>query len=73
MRKAVTLSLPPELYAKSEKYCKKRSVKISEMAREAIRNYLFKMELDEIRRSFTAHLNKRGIFTEQDLMKAVEK
>lgn len=73
MRKAVTLSLPWELYAKSAKYCKKSSVKMSEMAREAIRDYLFKRELEEIRKTFTAHLNKRGIFTERDLMKALEK
>ena len=70
-RKPVTVSLPADLVKETVNFCKKRSLTISEMTREAIRDYLFWQEMESSRKAFTAHLHQRGITSEQQLLKAL--
>ena len=70
-RKAVTISLPAELVRETSLFCKKWSVTLSEISREAIRDYLYNRSMQSARKTFSAHLHKRGIFTEQDLLKTL--
>jgi metal-responsive CopG/Arc/MetJ family transcriptional regulator len=68
-RKPVTVSLPEALVKQTTRFCKKRSVTLSEITREAIEEYLHRQTLEEARQAFTIHAQKRGLFTEQDLLR----
>lgn len=68
-RKPVTVSLPEELVKETARFCRKRSVTLSEITRDAIREYMYRQTMEEARRTFTSHLHKRGIFTEQNLIR----
>ncbi len=67
-RKPVTVSLPEDLARETGRFCRARSLTLSEVAREALRDYLYKQEMTEARRRFTAHAQKHGIFTEHALL-----
>jgi hypothetical protein len=68
-RQPVTVSLPEILVKQTTRFCKKHSVTLSEITREAIAEYLHRQTLDEARRAFTAHVQKRGLFSEKDLLR----
>ena len=70
-RKPVTVSLPAELVKETALYCKKRSVTLSEITRDAIRTYLYQQEMRQARSAFTAHLHKRGLHSEQTLLRVL--
>jgi hypothetical protein len=71
-RRAVTISLPPDLVRETSAFCKKWSLTLSEISRDAIREYLYNRTMQGARKTFSAHLRKRGIFTEQDLLKTLQ-
>ena len=71
-RKPITISLPDELVRETNRFCKKHALTVSEIAREALRNYLYKEELEEARKSFTLHAQKIGIRSEDDLIKRIQ-
>lgn len=68
-RKAATISLPEDLAQETGRFCRTHSVSLSEVAREALRDYLYRQDLAEARRQFTLHIQKQGIQTEQSLLK----
>jgi len=70
-RRAVTISLPADLFRETGAFCKKWSLTLSEISRDALRDYLYKRAMQGARKTFSAHLRKRGIFTEQDLIKTL--
>lgn len=45
---------------------------MSEMMRDAVRDYLYRKEMENARRQFTKHVQKLGISSEEELLKAVE-
>lgn len=68
-RKPATISLPHDLAQETGRFCRAHSVTLSHVAREALRDYLYKQELAHARRSFTAHAHRQGLLTEKDLLK----
>jgi metal-responsive CopG/Arc/MetJ family transcriptional regulator len=68
-RKPATISLPEDLAQETGRFCRAHSVTLSHVAREAIRDYLYKQELASARRSFSAHAHRQGVLTEQELLK----
>lgn len=71
-RKAVTVSLPDDLVREVGGYCRTRETTLSEMTREALREYLYRQKLQEARRAFTLHLEKLGIRSEEELIRRLE-
>lgn len=69
MRKAVTVSLPEDIYREAGAFCKSSGAKISEIVRDAVRDFLFKRRMEDSRRKFTAYVRRKGIYTEEDLLK----
>jgi metal-responsive CopG/Arc/MetJ family transcriptional regulator len=72
-RKPVTVSLPAELVREAGTYCRKRSVTMSEIVRDAMRDYLHRQRLETLRRDFTEHLQKQGVLTEQELVRRLQR
>ena len=68
-RKPATISLPEDLAQETGRFCRAHSVTLSHVAREALRDYLYKQELSSARRTFTSHAQRQGILTEQELLK----
>ncbi len=71
-RKPVTVSLPENLVKETSRFCRAHSLTLSEMTREALSEYLYKQELDQARRDFTKHVQKLGIFSEQELIRKIQ-
>jgi len=71
-RQAVTVSLPSDLVKDAGAFCKRLSLTISEVTRDALREYLLKREMDQARKVFSARLYKQKIFSEKDLLKNLE-
>lgn len=72
-RKPVTVSLPEELVRETNRFCRKRSVTLSEIARAALQEYLYHQEMAQARKSFTSHAQKRGIDSETALLKSLRR
>jgi len=72
-RQVVTVSLPADLMKEAGSFCRRLSLTISEVTRDALRDYLAKREMEGARKAFSARLYKKKIFTESDLLKALEK
>lgn len=72
MRNIVSVSLPENVTQEAKKYCKKQTVTMSEMVRDAVSEYLYRKEIENARRKFTLHVQKLGISSEEELLKAVE-
>ncbi len=72
-RKPITVSLPEDLVKETNRFCKKHALTVSEITREALRNYLYKEELEDVRKSFTLHVQKLGIASEAELVKTIHK
>lgn len=70
-RKPITVSLPEDLVRDTNRFCKKHALTVSEITRQALRNYLYKEELKEARKNFTLHVQKLGIGSEEDLLKTI--
>ena len=70
-RKPITISLPEELVRETNRFCKMHALTVSEITREALRNYLYKEELEEARKNFTLHAQKIGVRSEEDLIKRI--
>ena len=72
-RKPITVSLPEDLVKETSRFCKRHSLTVSEITREALRDYLYREELEDARKMFTAHVQTAGIFSEEDLVKRIAK
>jgi len=71
-RQAITVSLPADLVKETGKFCQRLSLTISEVTRDALRDYLMKREMDQARRTFSARLHKKKIFSEEALLKTLK-
>lgn len=71
MRDVLTISLSGELKNKIDKIVKKRSVSRSDIIRESLKNYLFEIEFEELRRKLIPQAQAKGIFTDEDVFKIV--
>jgi CopG family transcriptional regulator / antitoxin EndoAI len=68
--KTVSVTLPPEMLARAEQLAKKENRTMSELVREALRQYERKGWWDEMNAYGLAKANERGL-TEADVMPAV--
>lgn len=71
MRDTVTISLPPEIKKQLDKVAKKEQVNRSDIIREALRRYLFRTELEAIRRKMVPKAQSMEIYTDEDIFKIV--
>jgi metal-responsive CopG/Arc/MetJ family transcriptional regulator len=71
-RKPVTVSLPDGLVRDANRFCRKRAVTLSEVTRDAIREYLVRKELDQVREGVSRRLQRSGILSEKELLKRLE-
>lgn len=72
-RKPITVSLPEDLVRETSRFCKRHAVTVSEITREALRDYLYREELEEVRKRFTLHVQKLGIGSEEELLKTIHR
>jgi metal-responsive CopG/Arc/MetJ family transcriptional regulator len=70
-RKPITVSLPEDLVKETGIYCRKKSLTMSEIARDALREYLYRQEMEQARKSFTSHVQKLAINSEEALQKSL--
>lgn len=71
-RKPVTVSLPEEMVSAAGQFCKRRACTLSEVVRNAMKDYLFREEMEEARHAFTLRVQQEGIFSERDLIDRLE-
>jgi metal-responsive CopG/Arc/MetJ family transcriptional regulator len=71
-RKPVTVSLPQELVNTAGQFCRRRSRTLSEVVRDAMKDYLLRENWEEARHRFTVHIQRKGLSSEQDLISRLE-
>ena len=71
MRESVTISLPANLKKKLDQASKRGHANRSDIVREALRQYFALQEFRSIREKAIAEAEARGIFTDEDIFKAV--
>lgn len=71
MRDTVSLSLPPELRKRLDKLAKREHANRSDVVREALRRYLLDIEFEEACQPLVIKARQRGIFSDEDIFKAV--
>lgn len=62
MRKVLPVSLPESLFKEVKKLSQKQETSISEIVREALKQFLFKTEFEEIRRKAMIEAEKKENF-----------
>jgi metal-responsive CopG/Arc/MetJ family transcriptional regulator len=72
-RVPITISLPSDLAKETSRFCKIHSLTVSEVARKAFHDYLYKEELDQTRKRFTLHVRKLGIKSERELIESLQR
>ena len=73
MRQPVTVSLPKKLVSEAGKFCREHSITISEITREALREYLYQKQLEDARKMFTLKVEGLGISSEAELIRRLER
>lgn len=71
MRRAITVSLPPEVKQELDKAMKEEGVSRSDIVRESLRNYLFIRRYRKLRDEGLGRAEARGVFTEEDVFESV--
>lgn len=66
MRKVLPVSLPESLFKEVKKLSQKQETSISEIVREALKQFLFKTEFEEIRRKAMIEAAKKGKFLSEE-------
>jgi CopG family transcriptional regulator/antitoxin EndoAI len=69
--KTVSITLPPEMLSRAERLAKKENRTISELVREALRQYERQRWWDEMNDYGRASAEAAGIRTEEDLLTAI--
>ncbi len=67
----LSIRLPAPLKRKLERLCKRENRAASEVAREALRQYVEAEELRRLRARLRPHAEARGILTDEDVFKRV--
>jgi len=71
MRETISISLPAELKADLDRYAEAEGVSRSEMARAAVREYLFLRRFRSLRAELVLYAEAQGIFTDEDVFRVV--
>ncbi len=71
MRESVTISLPGELKAELDRLTATDGVSRSDVMREALREYLFARQLEELRRQMIPYAEAQGVFTDEDVFREI--
>ena len=72
MRQTVTVSLPSPLKGGLDRLSRKDHVSRSDLVREAVRRYLSLREFEGLREKWLPLAAKRGLFTDEDVFKALK-
>jgi hypothetical protein len=64
--------VPSQLVKETARFCKRRFVTFWKIARKALRDVLWRREIDKVRRAVSSRLRKRGILSEQQLLKLLQ-
>ena len=67
-----TISVPPLLSKEAERIAQEESRTRSELVREALRKYLERRSIEQVRRKLTRKFRNLGIRTEQDIERLVD-
>jgi metal-responsive CopG/Arc/MetJ family transcriptional regulator len=71
MRQAITISLPESVKKELDSVVAQEHLNRSDVVREALRRYFAAREFQRLRGLMTAEAEKRGIFTDEDVFKAL--
>jgi metal-responsive CopG/Arc/MetJ family transcriptional regulator len=71
VRESVTISLPEELKAELDRLTSADGVSRSDVMREALREYLFARQLEELRRQMIPYAEAQGVFTDEDVFREI--
>ena len=71
MRSILSISLPEKTSAELEKFAKSTGRSKSDIVKESINLYLWEAHFRKMQRRLSAKAKKRGMVTEDDVLKAV--
>jgi predicted transcriptional regulator len=71
MSDTLSIRLKPEMAKELRKVCKQQRRPASDVAREALRQYLVTTQLREVRRKLRPYAQAKGFLTDEDFFKAV--
>lgn len=71
MRESVTISLPEDLKTELDRLTATDGVSRSDVMREALREYLFARQLQELRRKMIPYAEAQGVFTDEDVFREI--
>jgi predicted transcriptional regulator len=71
MSDVLSIRLTEELRRELDRLCKREKRPASEVAREALRRYLASEELRRLRERLRPYAEAQGVFTDEDMFKAV--
>ncbi len=72
MRQVISISLPESVKKQLDGVVAEEHVNRSDVVREALRRYLANREFQRLRGLMTAEAEKRGIYTDEDVFKALK-
>ena len=67
-----TISVPPLLSREAERLAQEESRTRSELVREALRKYLERRSIEQVRQKLTRKFKNLGIRTEQDIERLID-
>jgi metal-responsive CopG/Arc/MetJ family transcriptional regulator len=71
VRESVTISLPEDLKTELDRLTATDGVSRSDVMREALREYLFARQLQELRRKMIPYAEAQGVFTDEDVFREI--
>ena len=71
MRESISISLPEDLKAELDEAVRVEGVSRSDVVREAVREYLFSKRLRALRQELIPYAEAAGVFTDEDVFRAV--
>lgn len=71
MRSIITLSLPPTLKKQMDSMAVRYKTNRSQIIQQAIDDYLTRREFNQLRQRLMKKIQRKGIFTDEDVFKRV--
>lgn len=71
MRKVLSVSLPKEMANRLNRITQQGEMTRSEVVKRALREFLFRYELEEIREKLVPKARAKGIFIDEDVFRMV--
>jgi metal-responsive CopG/Arc/MetJ family transcriptional regulator len=69
--RVVSITLPPPLFEEAKALAKQENRTMSELMREALRQYQFKRTIEKARAHMEAVADKIGVHTEEDIVRVI--